>query len=240
MKIRIILSMILFTVFLLSSPSAYAENSEWKDREFIFDKTSNLLILWDVEVGKMVKYPYAERIVQDIIVENFRKKNIMLVPKEAVIKNLESKNATQGVDLEKADIGTFCYVFDSSLGREGKNNYKLLVVQIAYMGYSSKYIEPYVIPTTQYHTANFNIQTRGNSYFGQVQYPVDTYQYVPGQNVEVSNAGLMLGVYDPRTHKYAWLYSDLRDRVNNILNNSTPEEMMKRIATDAAKKLSGS
>ena len=245
-RMQRIMGLGLLVLWLLTA-AAFAAQAEWRDQAYNFGSPKFILVMdptfayegYDVSYrNKFNKYPYAAEKIMDMLrgrMNGLARHRI--VNMDYVINQIKS-DATLTEKVDPLSPG-----FGAILQREmGKHVDLILYLDVRDFGWFYEYHVPYKTTDTYTERVYYSRRHRdGTETSGWEDIPRTRIVHHPaGYNISDS-AGAAFRLYDAKTGRDVWKYSDSRIRKSPSISQgydpSGPQSMMKRIFEDAFKKM---
>lgn len=220
---------ILLTVLLISlSIPAFAKQEEWKSQSFDFTKIETILIL-NPNIDPSVNNPFAVEKTADYLVKHLNDRQIKWVGLNQIIERIKLDT---GIDFSKEKDQTKL----AALFREYVPKYAdaVLIIDVFSFGWSTEYVEGYYKANTDTGNGTFDGRSGNTRFSGTYTTPVTSYDYVPGANEQIANAGCSFRLHDTKTSNKIWGYVEARSKNARFVKSSHPNAPINKLFKDSA------
>lgn len=220
-KIAVLISILLFLVSVVS-----AAPNKWADKQYDFTAVKKVLVMHPT-IAPGVKDEFALQKTEDILNAQKEKLKVQLVSYDALLQQMGPDLEIDLAELNKKDPEK-C----RAIVKENAHKYVDLVLysEVNEMGWTKKYVPPSTYTYTKNETTTVNTSD-GRS--ATVTKPTQKTSTIPGGDRDFASASFGAKLFDAKTDKVLWGYSDAKREQKGLFNNADPERYMKNIIEKA-------
>lgn len=222
-----ILSLFIFCAGLITPINA--QSDKWIDKTYDFSK-AKVVFLAPVFFSNNIDEINMMNI-REFTEENFKVKDCKILTAEDTMDSLKLKGYTKDISRVSTEE-----LYSDLIAESLSISDLYIEIGVTGYGFDSEYIEG---QTISYQTTNTStVRNSSGNTIGYVNTPQTNYINIPGGNVSVASTYVDITVYDSKTQKAVFRKKDYRRKANaDILSNTNPEDLYKRILKDLSKDL---
>lgn len=217
---------IFICILLCFSAVVNAAPNRWADKNVDFAAIKTVLVMHPV-IAHGVYDEFALQKTEDLLNASALKIKVQFVYYDNLLVEMGKDLDMNLIELNKQDAAK-C----QAIVKENAAKYAdaVLVSQVAQFGWSKQYIAPSSYTYTKYETTEINTSD-GKS--ATIKTPTQKTATMPGGDRDFANAAFGAKLYDAKSSKLIWGYSDARSEQKGWFNDADPERYMKKIIEKA-------
>lgn len=212
----------LICIFLCIASVGSASPNKWVDKSYDFTTVKRVLVM-QTTFSSGVKDEFALQKTEDMLKTETQKLKIQLILYNDLLQQMGKDLDIKLIDLNKLDSER-C----RAIVKENASKYvdAVLYSEVNEMGWAKQYVPPSSYTYTKYETTQVNTSD-GRS--ATIKSPTKKTTTIPGGSRDIASASFGAKLYDEKTNKLIWGYSDAKSEQKGLLNNADPERYMRNL-----------
>jgi hypothetical protein len=212
-------------MFLMTSIVSAAPN-KWLDKTYDFTTVKTVLIM-QPNIAKEVKDEFALQKVEEMLRPEIEKVQITPVYFEVLLQQM-SKDLNIDLNVLYKQDPQKCL----TIVKDNASHYvdAVLYVDVHQMGWTKQYVQPQFSSYTKYETSY--VKT-ANGTAATVQSPQQKNVTIPGGYRDFGSASFGARLFNAKTDKLIWGYTDAKSQQKGLFNKVEPEKFIKQLIEKA-------